>query len=102
MDLEPEPRENEFAEGSAPRCASSDGGDAPAKKIDSIRAKTPDEPRRERKACRPDQTPISKLCLEVVAVAVGIAYTVAAFQQLKTMKPSALGNETNTIVADAN
>jgi hypothetical protein len=36
--------------------------------------------------CRPDQTPIMKLVLEVLAVAVVGAYTVAAYQQLDVMR----------------
>src|SRR5258707_246331 len=32
--------------------------------------------------CRPDQTPWAKYLLEIAAVAVGVAYTIAAYNQL--------------------
>lgn len=35
--------------------------------------------------CRPDQTPVMKIVLEVIAVVVGCAYTIAAYQQLTVM-----------------
>jgi hypothetical protein len=44
------------------------------------------EHKKPAKECRPDQTPIGKYILEVLAAGILAAYTVAAFQQLEAIK----------------
>jgi hypothetical protein len=85
MEEIPKPPIQPPANAVAPPRQSSKKHDEPKDMIVPTKTNPPNAHKRTTANCRPDQTPIGKMILEVLAVAIGACYTVAALWQLNVM-----------------